>query len=549
MALILSLLMSILTASNYQIITLPTQIPDDGKVWVLAIDALRHDAESYPNLPFDVNELKELTSKIAERGEIPEDHIRFIGSGAANLDLIGKTLSEISLKMRGGDRLILIFRGLISLPSGSSRELFLIPKDGSPDDESSLIGTETLNGWMSGIKGDRIVLLDCYSTEENLFTFYANRRTFGTSSAAFINSVPADGNDVILQRFSSALDDPNLDSNMNRRITVLELYESISRQGEPMGVSAITGDPDGLVLTLPSAIIVETEPPEARVALNGREAGISPCMIVGPRPGLHEVRVERELYLIPEARMVRIRRFRGDVASLNFKLIPIKIFGRVTDQSGKVLPDAYVYIKGTQYIQRVGEDGEYDFGKWEHGLLKPGRYEIVAEYSDTMVAESLVEFKGFSNLRVDLKLKHRLWDEISKIRYQRGDELGCAEAFEEWAKVQKGPILSIPRLESKHAKIVLGYFADKADKSPKSLMYQIVSAHLSDVIGREDLAKKFWHRVKSLTPKGSPERKLASKRLSQLYRTRNYAIMGVSIALLIVFASGIYTILRGRRET
>jgi len=32
MALILSLLMSILTASNYQVITLPTQIPDDGKV-------------------------------------------------------------------------------------------------------------------------------------------------------------------------------------------------------------------------------------------------------------------------------------------------------------------------------------------------------------------------------------------------------------------------------------------------------------------------------------------------------------------------------------
>lgn len=549
MILILSLLISILTASNYQIINLPTSVPDDEKVWVLAVDALRHDSEGYPNLPFGEDELKEFASKMAGKGEIPENHIRFIGPERANLDLIGETLSEISSKMREGDRLILIFRGLISLPSGSSRELFLIPKDGSPDERSSLISTERLNGWMAKIEGDKIVLLDCYSTEENLFIFYASRKTFGTSALAFINHIPTDGGDMLIQRLSSALDDPKLDSNTDRRITVLELYEAISRQGDPTGVSAITGDPDAILLTLPSAITVETEPPGARVVLNGREEGISPCMIIGPRPGLHEVRVEKELYLIPEARMVRIRGFRGDAAPLSFKLSPIKIFGRVTDQSGKALPDAYVYIDGTQYIQKVKEDGGYSFEKWEHGLLKPGKYKIVAEYSDIMVAESHVEFKGFSNLKLDLTLKHRPWDEISRIRYQRGDELGCAEAFEEWAKAQKGPILSIPKLEPKHAEIILGYFADKADKSPKNLLYQIVSAHLSDEIEREDLAKKFWHRVKSLAPKGSPERELASRRLSQLYKTRNYAIMGVSIAMLIVFASGIYTILKGRRGT
>jgi hypothetical protein len=548
MVLILSLLTLISAALNYQIITLPTEVPGDERAWIVTIDALDHDDEAFPDLPFGQAELAEIASKLAEKGDIPETHLQFIGSETADLDSIREKLSEISSRMKNGDRLIFIFRGLISIPSGASRELYLIPKDGTPDDRSSLIGTETLNEWLVGIKGDRIILLDCYSTEENLFIFYASRRTFGTSAIAFIDRLPSDGEDALLSRISSALDDPDLDSNGDRKVTVLELYEAISRGGEPSGVSAITGEPGEAILTLPSAIAVKTEPPDAKVILNGKEVGGSPCMIVGPRPGLHEVRVERELYLIPEAKLVRIRRFRGDLASLDFKLVPIKLYGEVTDQDGQVLPETYVYIEGTQYIQRIGEDGRYSFDKWEHGLLKPGRYEIVAEYSDTMVAKAQIEFKGFSNLQVELRLKHRSWDEISRIRYQRGDELGSAEAFEEWAKAQKGPILSIPQLEGKHAELVLGYFADKAEKSPDQLMYQLISAHLSDLIGRKDLSKRFWRRVKSLAPRGSPEREAASRRLSQLYRGRNYAIAGASVGFLIVLASGAYTILRRRRR-
>jgi len=248
--------------------------------------------------------------------------------------------------------------------------------------------------------------------------------------------------------------------------------------------------------------------------------------------------------------MVRVGRWRGElVKAPTFKLKPIKITGRAILENGEPPPkETYVYIDGTGYMVKVDEKGRFAFERWSAGLPKPGDYKLVAEHSDTMIGEARIRFGGYSDIEVEIKMKHRPWEEVSRMRFERGDELGSAEAFEEWARSQKGPILRLPDLDPKHAELLLGYFADKAERATDELLYQLVSALLSDRLERADLAKRYWRRVKLIAPKGSPERELAERRLRELYRLRRYLTFGAAAILVVLIASGTFLVLR-RRST
>lgn len=513
-----------------------TVVPQDANIWVIAADASGE-------LGFESAPFASAARKLIETGDIPETHLILIPPDRASSAEIEKAIGSLAGRMKKGDRLILLFRGMIDLPGGSSREVFLIGADGVR------MTTRKVNGWLSKLpEGPKTLILDCYTRIENLFVFYAARRTFGTSALVFVDHPSQE--DAFLKLFEKALDDERLDSNGDRKVTALELYEAILRGGEFPGISALTGEPSDPILMFPSAISIESDPPGAKAFVDGREVGETPCLAVGPRPGLHEVRVEKELYLIPQARMVRVGRWRGElVKAPTFKLKPIKITGRAILENGEPPPkETYVYIDGTGYMVKVDEKGRFAFERWSAGLPKPGDYKLVAEHSDTMIGEARIRFGGYSDIEVEIKMKHRPWEEVSRMRFERGDELGSAEAFEEWARSQKGPILRLPDLDPKHAELLLGYFADKAERATDELLYQLVSALLSDRLERADLAKRYWRRVKLIAPKGSPERELAERRLRELYRLRRYLTFGAAAILVALIASGTFLVLR-RRST
>lgn len=509
-------------------------VPPDERVWVIAVDA---SAE----LGLDHNPFASAARKLIKAGDIPEGNLTLIPPNRASSAEIERAIESLSVKVKRGDRVVLFFRGMIDLPGGSSREVILMGADGSE------MTTQTINGWLLKLaEGPKVLILDCYARIENLFVFYAARRTFGTSALVFIDH--PSGEDDFLKLFEAGLEDERLDSNGDRRVTALELYEAILRVGEFEGISALTGEPSDTILTLPSAVSIRSDPPGAKAFVDGREVGETPCLAVGLRPGLHEVRVEKELYLIPQARMVRLRRWRGELVEPPlFKLTPIKVVGKAVLETGEPPEEeTYVYIDGTGYMVKVDRDGGFAFESWPAGPPKPGDYRIVAEHSDTMIGEAKLRFGGYSNIEVEIRMKRRPWDEVSRIRFERGDELGSAEAFEEWARSQKGPILKLPELDPKHAELLLGYFSDKAEKNTDELIYQLISALLSDRLERIDLAKRYWRRVKLTAPKGSPERELAERRLRELHRLRRYLSLGAAALLVALIGSGAFLILRRR---
>ena len=516
--------------------------PQDEKSWALLVEVSDYTDENIADLVFHDNMLDDLKSALVKAGGYNPEHIESLSDGQNKLATIGSQIVSLSSKISDSDTFLLYFRGHIKKhPRGNS--IFFLPQDAKKDDYDSFIKDSLLNDWLDKLKAqNKIVVIDCYTADENIDRYRVNRETLGTAAIFSVQraadtTVPTTFSKVFLKSLALENVQDNPDTDENRIVSVGEVYEYIYNNFEGYGVLASTDDMKTGIIKLPSMLQVKTDPPGAAVFINEKESGKTPIQIIdGLKTGTYGIEINMPLYLIPEKRSARIRQLRGQSANISVPLFPIKVYGKILDQQGNAVENTFVSIDETKYAQKVETDGSYSFADWkQHGLLENGKtYAVKAESSQgPHYGETNFTFTGNENIQCNITLMERTWFDVAQAHFDAGDYQKAAEAFH--LGVDKST--TIPDISPEFAEILLGYFTKLIELQPRKLNYLIATAKLSDKLNLRTESKIYWQRVKEQATVDGPEYLEATQRLKELRPVRLPIIIAIGFVILLVVFS------------
>ena len=406
----------------------------------------------------------------------------------------------------------------------------------------------TLNQWFRESGRRRtVVIIDGYTDDASLGTYYANRETLGTAALNVIQLAQTDARKV-LQILHQALAADTTDTNDNRQLSIIEVYELLREDSQLVeGVLAPTGDVEEVLLKLSPALKIETFPSGAQISINDVEIESTPQLVTeNLQQGTSTVVVKKAGYHIPPPKTAELQLTLGESVHMGWVLQPIAVHGVVEGVVGESLAGTIVWIGGTTHQQVVQGDGVYRFDDWkDSGLLTVDEtYTLHAKQGDLNYGTATFTFAGHDNIEQAIQLIKRTWFEISQIAFEQNDHQGAIIAF------QKGieRTTNFPQLSPDLTVLLLSSFADALDKQDvQDINTLIVTAKLAEQHGQPDLAKRYWQEVKTKARKGTPAAKLASQHLWQLNRGRYLFNIGLIVVLVVLVASGAWTYFRYRR--
>ena len=516
--------------------------PQDEKGWAILVEVSDYTDENIPDLVLGDNMLSELKSALVRVGGYNPEHIDVLSDGQNSLAQMQSKIVSLSSKISDSDTFLLYFRGHIKKhPRGNS--IFFLPQDAKKGTYASFIKDSQLNDWLDNLKArDKIIIVDCYTEDENINAYRVNREALGTTAIFSVQPVadttaPVTFSKILLQSLTWQIPRDNPDTDENSIVSIEEVYEYIYNNFEGIGVLASTEKINTGLIKLPSMLQIKTDPPGASIFINNEESGITPIRIIDSlKKGTYTIKVKMPLHLIPEERSVQIQQLRGESANVLISLTPIKVYGKIFDQQGNAIENTFVFIDGTQYAQKADTDGNYSFEDWkQHGLLENGKsYTLKAESSKgPHYGETDFIFAGNEHIQRNITLMKRTWFDVSKTHFDRRDYQKAAEAFH----LGVDESTTIPDIPPEFAEILFGYFTKLVELQPQNLNYLIATAKLSDRLNRRDRSKIYWQRVKEQSTVDSPEYAQAKQRLKELNPTKLPIIIAVGIVIILVLFS------------
>ena len=515
----------------------------DSRAWWLLAD-LRPDARSKQD--FDA-----LVAVLVDRGKVPPDQIHRIAGAECTRDGVHSAIRGLAGRIDKSDRLIFLFRGFVTKPARSNSIYFLVHGATSANLASALEDRQ-LNRWLREAgAAEAVVLFDGYTTDQNVYAYLANRELLGDAAMVSIQpsqTANAIETDVFLERLLSGLGADASDLDDNRQFSVDELSHHLT--AEPVaqaGITAPMGNVDAPLLKLSPMLKIVTSPAGAAVSLNGEAIGNTPQRLVDTlADDTYEIEVKKPGYLIPSSRSVQFKRTRGEGVEVSWTLEPIAIYGTVSPPAGRTLESAKVWIQDTSYQQVVGADGAYRFvDQKAEGILTLGKtYTARAEGGERFHAESTFTFDGHESIQQKLNLVEKTWFEVAQIRMDRDDDEGAIAAFQNGIELTT----EIPPLSTELTVLLFNSFSAAVDSmNIENVNYVVAAAQLADRFGDKKRAKTYWGQVKLKAEKGTPEHKLANKRLWQLNWGRYLINIALGVFVIAVLISGGYTFHKQRK--
>lgn len=483
--------------------------------------------------------LNALTELLVNRGKVPSEQIHRLEGERAISAEIQTHLTELQ---RQGT-LIFLYHGAVTKPRGMNA-MHLITQD-----ETS-IEDRGINQWFKASGADQaVVIIDGYTEDANLSAYYANRETLGDAALNVIQSVNVPDTGALLQKIRDALAADATDTNDNRRLSIIEVYELLRTSPTfEAGILAPTGDVEAALLKLSPAIKITTFPERAQIFFNDEEVGTTPKLITENLVvGTSTFVVKKAGYLIPPAKTAELQLVLGEAAQVGWALEPISVFGTVTEPRGESVAGARVMINGTGYEQVVGEDGTYRFEEWTgpNVLVLGETYTLSVKLGELHYGTATFLFDGYASIEQPLVLEKKTWFEMTQIVFDQGNPQGAIDAF------QNGIALTtdIPQFSSDLTVLLFSSFADMLEKvDVQDVTYLVVTAKLAEQHGQPELAKQYWEQVKAKAQKGTSAAIEANERLWELNRTSYYINIGLIVLLVLLVASGTWTFLRYRKS-
>ena len=516
------------------VVSAPVFSVDSGTHWLI-VDATP-DARAHELL-------NSLTGLLTTRGEVPSEQIHRLEGETATTEETYALLQEVGRQTQANETLIFLYHGMVTKTRGMNAMHLLIPgSEGGIQDA-------TLNQWFRESGRRRTaVIVDGYTDDTNLSAYYANRETLGTAALNVIQSAEQADAGKLLQGLHDALAADTTDTNENRQLSIIEVYELLRGDTDfADGILAPTGDIEEALLKLSPALKIETFPEGAQISINDVEIGDTPQLVTeNLQQGTSTVSVKKAGYLVPLPKTAELQLVLGESVRMGWVLQPIAIHGTVEGVAGESVADTLVWIGGTTYQQVVKADGAYRFDDWkDSGLLILGEtYTLHAKQGDLNYESATFTFDGYSNIEQSIQLVKRTWFEIAQIAFDQNDHQGAIIAFQNGIE----RTTNFPELSPDLTVLLLSSFADALDKQDvQDLNSLIVTAKLAEQHGQPDLAKKYWQEVKAKARKGTPAAKLASQHLWQLNRGRYLFNIGLIVVLVILLASGAWTYYKYRK--
>ena len=487
--------------------------------------------------------LNSLTELLATRGKVPSEQIHRLEGDAVTTQEIYALLQEVGQQAQPDATLIFLYHGMVIKYRRPNAMHLLIPGD------TQTIQDATLNQWFrESFNGRAIVILDGYSDDADLNTYYANREILGNAALNVIQLAPQADATRALRVLKDALAADTTDTNENRQISIIETFELFRTDEElPNGVLAPTGDVEAPLLKLSPAIKIETFPDGAQISINDVEIGSTPALVTeNLQRGTSTVSVKKLGYHIPLSKTAELQLVLGESVRMGWVLQPIAIHGTVVGVAGQSAAGTIVWIGGTTHQQTLEADGAYRFDDWkDSGLLTLGEtYTIHAKQGDLNYEAVTFTFDGYTDIEHAIQLVKRTWFEIAQIAFDQNDHQGAIIAFQNGIE----NTTDFPQMSAELTVLLLSSFADALNKQDvHDVNTLIVTAKLAEQHGQPDLAKRYWQELKTKARKGTPAAELASQRLWQLNRSRYLLNIGLIVVVVILIASGAWTYYRYRK--
>lgn len=488
---------------------------------------------------------KTLNKLLTDKGKVSKQNIKQIEAGNATKDGIENSIAETANISNMIETIIFLYHGEVSrIPRRNAMHL-------STQSEETIQDSE-LNQWLKATGINRIlVIVDGYAYDERLTVYYANRVTLGNAALNVIH--PADttdriGDKSLLQAFINALSTETIDVDDNRQISILEIYQQLQNENTfESAIFAPTGDVEETVMKLSPAINVTSFPEGAEILLNGKDNGVTPKLFTDDlQKGIYTVSIKKAGYIGPEEKTAELKYTQGEVINFISVLKPISVFGTVTGPPNIPVSETKVSINGTNYMEIVGEDGQFLFHDWtSSALLTPGTdYTLIARQGDFYHGSATFTFDGYAAIEQPIELIKKTWFEITEMEFSRNAHQKAIEAFQNGIETT----IDFPQMSAELTSLLLSSFADAIDREQiQDINYIVVTAKLAEAYQQPEVAKKYWKQVILKAQKGSQAAKLAGQRLWQMNPWRIVVNIGVGCLLIIIIASGIWTFFRYRK--
>lgn len=510
---------------------------DSGTHWLI-VDATP-DAQADPLLT-------RLSEVLVERGKVPRAQIHHLKGEQATREEIHAVFTDIRNASVEKQSVIFLYHGPVTKPRGRNVMHLLVQGETPIEDY-------TLNQWFQQIGARQTpVIIDAYTSDDNLTAYYANRETLGTAALNIIKTAATAGatdKNSILQQIITAFTDQKTDQDANRRLSILEIYEALpARRDFRGGILAPTGDVEQDILKLSPALKVTTSPEGAQILLNGEESGLTPKLFTDNlQQETYTVAVRKPGYTSPPPKTTELKRTQGEAVEFTWTLKPITVSGTVTGPTGESVVGAQVSIEGTDYVERVDEDSTYTFETWKPAApLTPGTdYTLNVKHEDLYYGSATFTFGGYTAIEQPIRLEKKTWFEVAELEFSRENHAAAIAAFQNGIEVT----LDFPPLSEDLTLLLLSSFADAIKRSEvKDVNYIVVTAKLAEAYQKPELAKTYWEQVKLKAEKGSPAAKLAGQRLWQRNPWRHVVNIGAVVLLVAALISGTWTYYRYRKS-
>ena len=515
-------------------VSVPAFSVDAGVHWLI-VDATE-DARAHELLNV-------LTELLTTRGQVPSEQIHRLEGDVVTTQEIYALLQEVGQHVQPDGTLIFLYHGMVVKHRRPNAMHLLIPGD------PQTIQDATLNQWFrESFSGRTIVVLDGYSDDADLNTYYANREILGSAALNVIQLAPQADTTRALRVLNDALATDTTDTDENRQISIIETFELFRTDEElPNGVLAPTGDVEAALLKLSPAIKIETFPDGAQISINDVEVGSTPALVTeNLQQGTSTVSVKKLGYHIPLPKTAELQLVLGESVRMGWVLQPIAIHGTVVGVEGQPVTGTIVWIGGTTHQQTLEADGVYRFDDWkDSGLLTLGEtYTLHAKQGDLSYEALTFTFDGYTDIEHTIQLVKRTWFEIAQIAFDQNDHQGAIIAFQNGIE----QTTDFPQMSPELTVLLLSSFADALDKQDvHDVNTLIVTAKLAEQHGQPDLAKGYWQELKAKARKGTPAAELASQRLWKLNRARYLFNIALVVVVVILIASGAWTYYRYRK--